>query len=151
MAATDLYLIRKNQQWVKYSAVTALSITGTATADEIEVWSSEFRDVFSSSASVAPIATGAAYTAGITPSSISGPYAMGQAQFSNDDSSVPTLDTIVADDSVLSDEAAHEALRQTQLGRTCWKFDIGAAATPRYLFAFVMDGDIIANNPPETV
>ena len=47
MAATDVYLIRKNQQWVKFSAVLDVTVTGPTTTDEIEVWSGEYRDIFS--------------------------------------------------------------------------------------------------------
>jgi len=143
MAATDLYLIRKNQQWVKYSAVTALSVTGPTTTDEISVWSSEFRDTFSSTATIAPAAS-----ASVNPSSISGPSAINSIDF---DATVTDVKTVTATSSATSDEVAHEALRQTALKRTFWKFDIGAAATPRYLFAWVLEGDIISNNPPETV
>lgn len=144
MAATDLYLIRKNQQWVKYSAVTALSVTGPTTTDEISVWSSEFRDTFSSAVTITPV--GLTPVAGINPSSLSGPYAIPAAVFTPGGTS-----TIAATSPVSSDEVAHEALRQTALKRTFWKFDIGAAATPRYLYAWVLEGDIIANNPPDTV
>ena len=144
MAATDLYLIRKNQQWVKYTAVTALSVTGPATADEISVWSSEFRDTFSSAVSITPAGLGS--VSGLNPSSLSGPYAIPTAVFTGG-----TTSTIAATSPISSDEVAHEALRQTALARTFWKFDIGAAATPRYLYAWVLEGDIIANNPPDTV
>lgn len=143
--ASDLYLIRKNQQWVKYTAVEALSVTGAATTDEIEVWSSEYRDIFTpiglyltasggmgaSAATMTAIkATNIAVTSsgGINPTTI-------------------VTGTAVATD---SDEIAHENLRQTKLPRTAWKFDFGAAVAPRYAYAFVELGDIIANNPPET-
>ena len=142
MAATDLYLIRKNQQWVKYSAVTALSVTGPTTADEIKVWSSEFRDTFSSAVSITPV--GVTPVAGVSPSSLSAPYAIPAAALDL------STNSIAATTPISSDEVAHEALRQTALARTFWKFDIGAAATPRYLYAWVLEGDIIANNPPET-
>ena len=143
--ASDLYLIRKNQQWVKYSAVHALSVTGAATTDEIEVWSSEFRDIFT------PIgaAVGQTTVAGTIPT-MTGLTVVG-----------PTVGTslgVVSNTTVLassiqatnSDEIAHEGLRQTKLPRTAWKFDFGAAVAPRYIYAFIELGDIIANNPPET-
>lgn len=139
MAATDLYLIRKNQQWVKYAAVEALTV------DVLSVQSSEFRDTFSSNVSITPVGSGAGFA--ISPSSISSPYAVPSA----------TLD-ITAPDVALtlgtplpSDEVAHTALRQSPLSRSFWKFDIGATATPRYLYAWVLEGDIVSNNPPETV
>jgi len=137
MAATDLYLIRKNQQWAKYTAVEALTV------DVLAVMSSEFRDTFSSAASIAPAAS-----ASVNPSSISGPFSASVLTFS---SLVTDVKTVTVSTTAISDEVAHTALRQTSLSRTFWKFDIGAAATPRYLYAWVLEGDIIANNPPETV
>ncbi len=225
MAATDLYLIRKNQQWVKFSAVMDLTVTGQTTAygsitgvagtdvvtipgltaingmgvtltdltggaglstgvkyylvnssgstaqlsksqggaaenfttditagtvivsvDEILVWSGEYRDIFASAISLSSAIAGA-------PSTYSGPGTLTSANFLAN----PMMPVIADNTFTLtpsadkSDEVAHEPLRQTALKRTCWKFDYGAAATPRYGYAFVMDGDIIANNPPETV
>ena len=140
MAATDLYLIRKNQQCVKYSAVEALSVTGPATTDEIEVWSSEFRDIFSSSAQIPVV--GNVQGGGVAAGSYSGPGTFSLSA---------TNTTAVAPTSIAaSDEVSHEGLRQTALKRTFWKFDLGAASTPRYLYAWVLEGDIIANNPPDT-
>lgn len=148
MAATDLYLIRKSQQWVKFSAVMDLTVTGPTTTDEIEVWSSEFRDIFSSAISITGLANPSTYSAPGTFSSV--------ALLSETTNQVPapqiiTENTVTATPTAAeSDETAHEPLRQTALKRTCWKFDYGAAATPRYGYAFVMDGDIVSNNPPET-
>lgn len=224
MAATDLYLIRKNQQWVKFSAVLDVTVTGHTTPygsitgveatnvvtipglaavdgmgvtftsltggaglsanvkyylvgssgstaqlatsqggaaidfttditagtllvsiDELLVWSGEFRDIFSSAVTVA---------GNLNPSSLSGPgtYTGATATFTLVSTNPHTeQNQMVVTAGTASDETAHEPLRQTALKRTCWKFDYGAAATPRYGYAFVMDGDIVANNPPETV
>lgn len=153
MPATDLYLIRKNQQWAKFSAVLDLTVTGPTTADEIEVWSGEYRDIFSSSLS---LVSGVVTTEGVAianPSTYSAPGMISSAEFVNTISGSPatTESTFTPTAAAsMSDETAHEPLRQTALKRTCWKFDYGASATPRYGYAFVMDGDIIANNPPET-
>ena len=49
-----------------------------------------------------------------------------------------------------SDDIEHVALRQTQLKRSFWRFDFGTGATPRYGYAEVLPGDIIADNPPNT-
>ena len=222
--ASDLYLIRKNQQWVKYTAVAGLTVTGatyvfgsitgvastdtitapgsslvidsqvvftsltggsnlvvgtpywvrsvsgadftlsatrggalfnfttditagsiTVQTDEIEVWSSEFRDIFT------PIgaAVGQTTVAGTIPT-MTGLTVVGPT--------VGTSTGVVSNTTVLassiqatnSDEIAHEDLRQTKLPRTAWKFDFGAAVAPRYSYAFIELGDIIANNPPET-
>lgn len=143
--ASDLYLIRKNQQWVKYTAVHALSVTGAATTDEIEVWSSEFRDIF----------TPAGVRVGQTPfpsgiETMTGLLAQNPVLAASGTIGDPALiitGTVAATD---SDEIAHEGLRQTKLPRTAWKFDFGASVTPRYSYAFIELGDIIANNPPET-
>lgn len=225
MAATDLYLIRKNQQWVKFSAVLDVTVTGQTTPygsitgveatnvvtipglaavdgmgvtftsltggaglsanvkyylvsssgstaqlatsqggaaidfttditagtllvsiDELLVWSGEFRDIFSSAVTVA---------GNLNPSSLSGPgtYTGATTTLTLYTSAPPQVEMnqIAVTAGTASDETAHEPLRQTALKRTCWKFDYGAAATPRYGYAFVMDGDIVANNPPETV
>ena len=138
--ASDLYLIRKNQQWVKYTAVEALSVTGAATTDEIEMWSAEYRDIFSSSAQV-PV-KGNVTGGGVAAGGYSGPGTFSIAT-TDTQSCVPT--SIAA-----SDEVAHEDLRQTKLPQTMWKFDFGAAVAPRYTYAFMEKGDIIANNPPAT-
>lgn len=144
MPATDLYLIRKNQQWAKYTAVLELSLTGAATSDEKSVWSAEYRDIFSSTLVLHP-------SLGPGPSSLSAPYALPGGVATSDPSSPSTNAlTIAASTPVSSDEVAHEDLRQTYLARTFWKFDRGASATPRYLFAQVQEGDIVADNPPET-
>jgi hypothetical protein len=230
MAATDLYLIRKNQQWVKYSAVLDLTVTGQTTPygsitgvastdvvtipgltaidgmgvtltslvggaglstgvkyylvnssgstaklatsqggaainfttditagtllvsiDEILVWSGEYRDIFASATTISGSTTAGNPS---SPCTYSAPGMISSAAFVSSLSGITqevtnTLTPTAA--ASQSDETAHEPLRQTALKRTCWKFDYGAAATPRYGYAFVMDGDIIANNPPETV
>jgi hypothetical protein len=143
---SDLYLIRKNQQWVKYTAVHALSVTGAATTDEIEVWSSEFRDIFT------PIgaAVGQPSVVGTVPTmtglTVTNPV-VGTIGGGGGGNVTGVTGTVAATD---SDEIAHEGLRQTKLPRTAWKFDFGASVTPRYSYAFIELGDIVANNPPET-
>ena len=49
-----------------------------------------------------------------------------------------------------SDEVFHAPLRQTALNRTHWRFKQAGVVVPQYLFATWADGDIIANNPPNT-
>jgi len=230
MAATDLYLIRKSQQWVKFSAVMDLTVTGQTTAygsitgvagtdvvtipgltaingmgitltdltggaglstgvkyylvnssgstaqlsksqggaaenfttditagtvlmsvDEILVWSGEYRDIFSTSISLAGASLPSTYSA---PGMVSSVLAQTESFIVNpmDPGAITTgtYEVTPTPSSSVSDETAHEPLRQTALKRTCWKFDYGAAATPRYGYAFVLDGDIVSNNPPET-
>lgn len=138
------------------------------TADELNVWSSEFRDIFNDTGAAwsaykanVPTITGGSSAdknlavdvtgqAGVTvlPDSLT-PATVG---FSNG-AEPPTLELAVAASALtvsVSDEKAHAQLRQTLLRRTHWKFDRGSTATPRYLYATWADGDIIANNPPET-
>jgi hypothetical protein len=50
----------------------------------------------------------------------------------------------------VSDDVSHNALRQTALKRTFWRFDYGSGELPRYGYAEVLAGDIIADNPPNT-
>jgi hypothetical protein len=225
---SDLYLIRKNQQWVKYSAVAGLTVTGatyvfgsitgvastdtitapgsslvidsqvvftsltggsnlvvgtpywvrsvsgadftlsatrggalfnfttditagsmTVQTDEIEVWSSEFRDIFT------PIGTQVGQTSPavgtistMTGLTLSSPTIDTKSDgIPGGNTSTVIVGTVAATN---SDEIAHADLRQTKLPRTAWKFDFGAAVTPRYSYAFIELGDIIANNPPET-
>lgn len=235
MAASTLYLIRKNRQWAQYDLVEGLTLTGAinsyssvtgvastgvitvagsaiptgtpfyfqsivggaglttstiywavnssgstlkaaltpggaavalgsnitagviiATADELNVWSSEFRDIFNQ--------TGAGWN-------ISGPFSSGGASGTAITAVVGQAGVVVVPDAfsvvnpttttavalaattarpAISDEVAHSPLRQTLLKRTHWKFDRGTTATPRYLYATWADGDIIADNPPET-
>lgn len=233
MAATDLYLIRKNQPWVKFSAVEDLTVTGQTTAygsitgveatnvvtipgltavdgmgvtltsltggaglstgvkyylvnssgsdaqlatsqggtainfttditagtllvsiDEILVWSGEFRDIFSSALSISSgVVSDTGVSSSAVPSTISAPGMLTSLAYVSTLSTGPATVTSTLTptaSAATSDETSHEPLRQTALKRTCWKFDYGAAATPRYGYAFVMDGDIVANNPPET-
>lgn len=213
----DLYLIRKTQQWAKYTAVEALTLTGaisvfgsitsvlgtitvpgsalvvdsqvvfnsiaggagltantaywvitasgtsitlsatrggaavtvttnitagsiTVQTDEMRVWSSEYRDIFSSAGQIPMV--GSQATQGSTPASITGP-----GLFSIAIDLPVTVTPIIIEN---SDEVAHASLRQSLLNRTMWKFDRGASAGPRYLYAYVQEGDIVADNPPET-
>lgn len=147
------------------TAITAGVII--ATADELTVWSSEFRDIFNDigapwsayKANVPTITGGASADknyavdvegqAGVSvlPDSLT-PSTVG---FSNG-AEPPTLELAVAASALtvsISDEKAHAPLRQTLLKRTHWKFDRGSGHTPRYLYATWADGDIVANNPPE--
>lgn len=138
------------------SNITAAVII--ATADELNVWSSEFRDIFNQTGA-GWAALGTYSTASVNKAS--DPVA-GQAGvvITPGDMTVgalgpPGIETAVKLGSLtataaVSDEITHAPLRQTLLKRTHWKFDRGSTATPRYLYATWADGDIVANNPPET-
>jgi hypothetical protein len=138
------------------SNITAAVII--ATADEMNVWSSEFRDIFNQTGagwagtgtynapSVVKASDPVVGQAGVvlTPGTLS-VSAMGTT---NLETAVKIGTTSIT--ASVSDEITHSPLRQTLLKRTHWKFDLGSAATPRYLYATWADGDIVANNPPET-
>lgn len=129
-----------------------------ATADELNVWSSEFRDIFNQTgagwAGLGDFYNGSTVSGSdpvvgqagvvITPGAleISGMGVTGAETGIKVGSTSATA--------AISDEIAHAPYRQTLLKRTHWKFDRGSTATPRYLYATWADGDIVANNPPET-
>jgi len=126
---------------------------GIVSQPELGVWSSEYRDIFSSN-----INTGGSLPVGNMPGSVSssgsfpGLVNITTANtgdvigFTTTTGSSSTL-TIVNE----SDEVAHIPLRQTFLKRSFWKFDRGASVAPRYLYAEYIQGDQILDNPPETV
>jgi hypothetical protein len=51
----------------------------------------------------------------------------------------------------MSDEAAGVPLRQDPLRKTFWRFNVGSADEPVYLYAEFVPGDAVSNNPPNTV
>lgn len=117
------------------------------TTQEMRVWSSEFRDIFTAapitlSASSAwgtialPTMTAAKVVDPITYTAPSGVTTTGAV------TGTPLATT--------SDEVNHVPLRQTLLNKSFWLFDRGVGATPRYLPSEYMEGDIIATNPPQT-
>lgn len=117
---------------------TAINFTTDITAatvlvqtDELLVWSSEFRDTFSSQIE-------ASSTAG--PNSYAGPgtnsvFAVAASSWT----------AIAAKE---SDETAHAPLRQSLLARSYWKFTMSAGASP--LYAEVLDGDMLSDTAPNT-
>jgi hypothetical protein len=141
---------------------TAINITTNITAgtlliqtDELMVWSSEFRDIFGGlgvqGAADAGSSGGASYTAALGAPQGYGIYA---------DPNQPIDGALVSSGiafsaylagtpkGTVSDEVGHASLRQTFLARTHWKFTMSAGPSP--LYATWADGDIIANNPPNT-
>ncbi len=121
--------------------------------DELFVWSSEYRDVFSGlgtqQGAVLPVSSNTAATMGAPQG-----YGIG---LDPDATLTPTnittgsvTTTVVAGTAkiFLSDDIYHAALRQTDLPRTHWKFTMSEGPSP--LYATWADGDIIANNPPNT-
>ena len=132
--------------------------------DEMKVWSSEYRDQFAST--ISSVNSGPAQESGVVSfnSSMSAPAILEKGETRS--GARPPLEALVCPDIVAcqydsyqqtsptigakSDELAHVPLRQSLLKKTHWKFDRGASVAPRYLYAVWTDGDIIADNPPDT-
>lgn len=117
---------------------TAINFTTNITAatvlvqtDDLLVWSSEFRDTFSSQIQ-------ASSTAG--PNSYAGPGI--------NSAFTVAATTWTATTSHESDEVAHKPLRQSQLARTYWKFTMSSGASP--LYAEVLEGDMLSDTAPNT-
>ena len=121
---------------------------------ELQVWSTGYRDIFNFNISP-PV--GGSQTAGIG--------AENWNQIPLGSTSLRTCNGVVATEvqvnnagevGVLavgltnSDDINHSPIRQTLLNYTAWRFDRGSSVTPRYLYAMWQDGDIIADNPPQT-
>lgn len=123
------------------------SATLIATSDELLVWSAEFRDQFSSTLAAAQISEGASSVPPAAPQmSVPGiGYVDTDLQYGTAGETTLNVTPTIGN---LSDEAAHEPLRQTLLKRTHWKFDRGSSAAPRYLYATWADGDIICDTQP---
>lgn len=133
----------------------------TIQSDEMKVWSSEFRDIFTNSselyAAVGSNAGGDFTTsnpvtvaAAILPVE---PLTVDIVSYT-DNAGVLTIKKDPIPDgftSTISDEINHYPLRQTFLARTHWKFDMGASVAPRYLYAEWQTGDAVAPNPPNTI
>ena len=136
--------------------ITAPS-AGIVSQPELSVWSSEYRDIFSSSVEVNnPIPAGATGIGGNVPftSNVSLiPGLLNSELLTNPGGFIlPNIGLVGSNVTTsTSDEIAHVPLRQTFLKRSFWKFDRGASAAPRYLYAEYMIGDQILDNPPETI
>lgn len=140
-------------------------------AAPMQVWSTEYRDIFSYSSSVFPaegsitvtptgggvqidstassavIMQAALVPTTLTAETVSGGY----SSFGSLTTNTLTKGLVAASvNAEPSDEVAHTPLRQTLLNRSFWIFDRGANATPRYLPAEYQEGDIIATSPPNT-
>jgi hypothetical protein len=137
----------------------------TIQSDEMKVWSSEYRDIFTATTPIQTnveeaIVESFSYTS--SAQKIDSPVAALPTGLTNYSESVNisggtvlggvgwnlTADAFVAS---VSDEINHYPLRQTFLARTHWKFDMGSSVAPRYLFAEWQTGDALAPNPPNTI
>lgn len=145
------------------TAQLALSVGGTAVdfttnltassgilqTDELQVWSSEFRDIFSPSSTLSysssDSTTGAVTTATniIFSGDVTVTAPVGGAPPTGLNV-VPVADPYGSN----SDDIFHYPLRQTFLSRTYWKFTM--STVPTTLYAEVMQGDIISDTAPNT-
>jgi hypothetical protein len=122
--------------------------------DEIRVWSSEFRDIFTNTTTLWP-ETGASAGA-VAPGSFVGAAAVIPSVFKGGGANAITGTGGLAVDgeadlrASVSDEINHQPLRQTFLARTHWIFTI-ENGTPASLAAEWQTGDVIAPYPPNTV
>lgn len=133
---------------------------GIVSQPELSVWSSEYRDLFGNTTSLFASAgvnspTGVPYSgsntfsasAAVIPSTFIGGSTSSNTTINGGLTVSGTSDLSVS----ISDEINHEPLRQTSLKKSFWKFDRGASAAPRYLYAEYLQGDQILDNPPETI
>ncbi len=149
VTGTKYYVINATGATVKLATSqggTAIDFTTDITAatvlvqtDDLLVWSSEFRDIFSSNISSANV------SALSVTNSFSGP---GTDITLSSDATTPDMDVITSAAATQSDEAAHAPLRQTQLARSYWKFTMSTA--PTTLWAEVMEGDVLSDTAPNT-
>lgn len=108
-------------------------------AQQMRVWSSEFRDIFTPEG----IRLGA-----LTSSTLNTMTAATVTGVSITSPSPPTVDGTIGTSN--SDEIGHHPLRQTFVNRSFWVFDLGSSHQPRYLYAEYQPGDVIANNAPSS-
>jgi len=138
--------------------------SGIVSQPDLCVWSSEYRDTFTAETAIqtdiSEVPTSGLGSTWTTGQPISSPVAVIPTGLKNYQNVVnpatPGLQgiwTLTADDftASVSDEINHHPLRQNLLKRSFWKFDRGASAAPRYLYAEYMIGDQILDNPPETL
>lgn len=135
--------------------------SGIVSQPELNVWSSEYRDIFSSNIdgtfanSGGGLSGPAVYKEANSQNSVISYNGPGIASAATTVAAATTgleaARIVVISVTNQSDEVAHEPLRQSFLKRTFWKFDRGASAAPRYLYAEYIQGDQILDNPPETV
>jgi len=117
--------------------------------DELFVWSTEYRDIFQGASTLLYPATGA--SSGSVPTTTDIIWD-GLVTITPPIGGVPAtgagIEPVNTPFGTTSDEVHHWPLRQTDLARTHWKFIMSTGPSP--LYATWADGDIIANNPPNT-
>lgn len=160
------YLTRKNTQWWRYDDVE------NVTVETLNVMSAEYRDLFSQTGASWAVWKDITNTTTSFPAyietfkvekSVSGQAGVTLIPGEFEAKPLGTQSTQVGGNTLsnagvslaaatvthaLSDEVAHEDLRQTQLTVTHWKIDRGASFTPRYIYATWADGDAWSDYPP---
>ena len=123
-------------------------------ASPMQVWSTEFRDIFDTSSNLRAVPPGTTYPPAFTADIFDAAAALvpsGVEAVKAASSGTDTYQLVATEvQASISDEKNHYPLRQTLLNKTFWIFDRGASATPRYLPAEYQEGDIIATSPPNT-
>ena len=139
---------------------TAISLGSNITAgyaiiqrDEVRVWSSEFRDIFTNTGDFYQdhVSAGVTYA---TQTTFTADVAVIPATFGTGQvGAVATTAQPTATDlrASVSDEINHQPLRQTFLSRTHWLFILESGSAPASLPAEWQTGDTIAMYPPNTV
>lgn len=119
------------------------SATLVSQVNEMYVWSGEYRNQFQTT-----IRLLSNQTNNIIPSSeINVPATLTSLATVT----TGTTNTVTPTYDEFSDEVAGTPLRQDPLKRTFWRFNVGTDVAPVYLYADFVEGDIISNNPPNTV
>jgi len=122
--------------------------------NEIYVWSPAFRDIFTGlgtqQGSFHVVSSNTSATAG-APQGYGIALDPSQALTVENVTNAGLTTTIVSGTPLVmaSDDVLHVPLRQTALKRTYWRFKQLTDA-PSYLYAEILEGDKISNNPPET-
>ena len=130
------------------------------TQPDLNVWSSEYRDIFGNTTDLfagvglnsptgIPFAGSSTFSASaaVIPSSFIGGAVYNSFALTGGLAVVGKGDLSTS----ISDEISHTNLRQSVLKKTHWRFRQANSATPTYLYATWADGDQISNNPPETL
>lgn len=134
------------------TAITSATSILTQT-DDLMVWSSEFRDIFSglgtqqgsaqpaSSNTAATMGAPQGFGIGLDPTAALTPTNITQGS--------ETTTIVVGTPKIfVSDDVNHVPLRVTHLPRSYWKFTM--STVPTTLWAEVMEGDILSDSPPNT-
>lgn len=129
--AMDLYLIRLDGTYARYSDVVADPVLANMTGK-----GEPYRDILAAVGSAAYMGTATFQN---------GPGFVTVPTYGN---SPPTITSVALKE---SDELSHEPPRQADQIYTFWKFEFATVAlTPRYSYAEFRRGDIIANTAPNT-